>query len=91
MAQRIPLAWKQLTFHRTKLATALAGVMVAVMLMWVQLGILQSLYNGATVVHRNLNADLVVLSPFGDHEPGEAALHTSAVPRPRQPGRGGGG
>jgi putative ABC transport system permease protein len=66
MAQRIPLAWKQLSFHRTKLATALAGVMVAVMLMWVQLGILQSLYNGATVVHRNLTADLVVLSPLSE-------------------------
>lgn len=63
MAQRIPLAWKQLTFHRTKLLAALAGVMVAVMLMWVQLGILASLYDSATVVHRNLNADLVVISP----------------------------
>lgn len=66
MAQRLPLAWKQLTFERMKLLTAVAGVMVAVMLMWVQLGILAALYDGATVVHRNLNADLVVLHPLSE-------------------------
>lgn len=66
MAQRISLAWKQLTFQRMKLCTALAGVMVAVMLMWVQLGILAALYNGATVVHRNLKADLVILNPLSE-------------------------
>lgn len=66
VAQRLPLAWKQLSFERMKLFTALAGVMVAVMLMWVQLGILAALYDGATTVHRSLNADLVVLNPLSD-------------------------
>lgn len=64
MAQRLPLAWRQLTFERMKLVTAVAGVMVAVMLMWVQLGILAALYAGATTIHRNLTADLVVLHPL---------------------------
>ena len=66
MTQRLPLAWKQLTFERMKLLTAVAGVMVAVMLMWVQLGILAALYDSATTVHRSLNADLVVFSPLTD-------------------------
>lgn len=66
MSQRIPLASKQLAFHPTKLATALAGVMVAVLLMWMQLGILASLYDGATVVHRHVAADLVLLSPLSE-------------------------
>ena len=64
MAQRLRLAWRQLTFERMKLLTAIAGVMVAVMLMWVQLGILAALYDSATTVHRSLNADLVVFSPL---------------------------
>jgi putative ABC transport system permease protein len=66
MPQRIPLAWKQLTFEKMKLLTAVAGVMVAVMLMWVQLGILASLYDSATVVHRGIRADLVVVHTLTD-------------------------
>jgi putative ABC transport system permease protein len=66
MSQRIPLAWSQLTFQRMKLVTALAGVMVAVMLMWIQLGILAALYDSATVVHRNLLADLVLVNPLSE-------------------------
>ena len=54
MSQHIPLAWKQLTFERMKLLTAMAGVMVAVMLMWVQLGILAALYANATIIHRQI-------------------------------------
>jgi putative ABC transport system permease protein len=64
MSQQLHLAWKQLTFQRMKLVAALSGVMVAVMLMWIQLGILASLYNAATLVHRNLQADLVIVSPL---------------------------
>lgn len=67
MAQNIPLAWKQLTFERMKLSTAIAGVMVAVMLMWIQLGILATIYNSATEVHRNVKADLVVMHPLSEN------------------------
>jgi hypothetical protein len=35
----LEIAWRQLSYHRTKLAVASAGVLVAVMLMLVQLGI----------------------------------------------------
>jgi putative ABC transport system permease protein len=67
MAQNIPLAWKQLTFEKMKFLTAIAGVMVAVMLMWIQLGILASLYDSATVVHRNLRTDLVVVHTLSEN------------------------
>lgn len=66
MAQRIPLAFKQLTFEKMRFTTAILGVMVAVMLMWVQLGILAALYKSATTVHRSINADLVVIHPLAD-------------------------
>lgn len=67
MAQTIPLAWKQLTFERMKLVTALAGVMGAVMLMWIQLGILAALYTSVTEVHRHVRADLVVIHPQSEN------------------------
>jgi putative ABC transport system permease protein len=66
MAQGSPLAFKQLAFERMKLVTAISGVMVAVMLMWIQLGMLAALYDSATVVHRGIKADLVVLHPLAD-------------------------
>lgn len=66
MRQGIPLAFRQLTFERMKLLAAIGGVMVAVMLMWIQLGILASLYDSGTVVHRHIKADLLVLHPLSD-------------------------
>lgn len=67
MSQNLHLAWKQLTFERMKLLTALAGVMVAVMLMWIQLGILASVYDSATTVHKHIQADLVVIHPLSEN------------------------
>lgn len=67
MAQNLPLAWKQLSFEPIKLLTATAGVMVAVMLMWIQMGILASVYDSATTVHKQIQADLVVLHPLSEN------------------------
>lgn len=46
------------------MVTAVSGVMVAVLLMLVQLGILQSVYDSATSLHRHIDADLVMFSPL---------------------------
>ena len=67
MSQRLHLALKQLTFEPMKLFAASAGVMVAVMLMWVQLSILSAVYDSATVLHSNIKADLVVLHPLTEN------------------------
>ena len=67
MSQNLPLAWRQLTFERMKCAAAVTGVMVAVLLMWIQLGILAALYASATEVHRHVAADLVVLHPLSEN------------------------
>ena len=67
MAQHIRLAWKQLSYQPIKFLTALAGVMVAVMLMWIQLGILAAVYKSATTLHRALDTDLVVFHPLSEN------------------------
>lgn len=57
------LAWRQLSHHRMKLAVASAGVVVAVMLMLVQLGIRQGAMDNSVALTRRIRADLVVVSP----------------------------
>ncbi|MDX1965970.1 MAG: ABC transporter permease DevC [Planctomycetaceae bacterium] len=57
------LAWRQLSFHRMKLAVAAAGVVVAVMLMLVQLGIREGAMENAVALTRRVAAQLVVISP----------------------------
>ena len=57
------VAWCQLSHSRVKLAVAAAGVVVAVMLMLVQLGIRQGAMDNSVAVARRVTADLVVVSP----------------------------
>ena len=83
MSQRIPLAWRQLSFERMKLFTALAGVMVAVMLMWIQLGILAAVYASATEFHRHIQADLVVFHPLSENMTKMKPLSTRTLYRLR--------
>jgi putative ABC transport system permease protein len=46
-----------------RLAVALAGIAFADMLMFIQLGFLDALLDGATKAHQNLQADLVLINP----------------------------
>lgn len=57
------LAWQQLSHHKMKLAVASAGVVVAVMLMLVQLGIRQGAMDNSVAITRRITADLIVVSP----------------------------
>lgn len=57
------LAWRQLSHHRVKLAVAAAGVVVAVMLMLVQLGIRQGAMDNSVAFTRRVQSQLVVVSP----------------------------
>jgi putative ABC transport system permease protein len=63
MSSSFSLAWYQLSYNRVKLAVAAAGVVVAVMLMLVQLGIRQGALDNSVAVARRITADLVVVSP----------------------------
>ncbi|APB33194.1 DevC protein [Gloeomargarita lithophora Alchichica-D10] len=59
----IPLAWLQLSRERMRLLVALAGITFADVLMFVQLGFRDALFESAILVHRNLRADLVLINP----------------------------
>lgn len=59
---RTALGWKQLVHDRTRFAMAVAGVAFAVLLVFMQLGFMNMLFDTTVIVHRQLDADIVLLS-----------------------------
>lgn len=60
--KKTPLAWRLLMKQKTRLLVAVAGIGFADMLMFVQLGFQDALYESATQAHSLLDADLVLVS-----------------------------
>ena len=63
MIRKVPLAWLQLTHHKGRFLVALAGVAFAVILMFMQSGFQNALYEDAITIHKTLRADLILISP----------------------------
>ncbi len=59
---RLPIGWLQLTHSRTRLFAAIAGVMFANILVFVQLGIMGSFSESARMSYRSINADIAISS-----------------------------
>jgi putative ABC transport system permease protein len=59
----IPLAWLQLQRERMRLLIALAGIGFAVILMFIQLGFQDALFDSAVRMHQNLQGDIFLISP----------------------------
>jgi putative ABC transport system permease protein len=57
------LAWFQLRRQRGRLAVAAVGVAFAGILMLMQLGFMDALFDSAVALHRRLDADLVLIHP----------------------------
>jgi putative ABC transport system permease protein len=63
---RTALGWIQLTHSKSRFAVAVAGVGFAVVLVFMQLGFMNMLFDSTTVIHRQFLADLVLMD--GDAE-----------------------
>ncbi len=61
--QRTPLGWLQLSKEKGRLLVALSGIAFADVLMFMQLGFQNALYDSNTKLSRTLNADIVLVSP----------------------------
>ena len=61
--RRIPLALLLLTRQPVRLAVALAGISFAGILMFMQLGFRDGLFDASVTIHRLFDADLVLISP----------------------------
>lgn len=63
MLNRIPTAWLQLRYQKVRLIVALAGVIFAVLIVFMQLGIRNALFDSATLFHESLKGDCFLISP----------------------------
>lgn len=59
----IPLAWFQLMRERIRLLIALAGISFAVILMFLQLGFRDALFDSSVRMHKSLHGDIFLISP----------------------------
>lgn len=66
MIRKIPLAWLQLTREKTRFAVALAGIAFADILMFMQLGFREALFDGNVQLHKSLDGDIVLINPQSD-------------------------
>jgi putative ABC transport system permease protein len=60
---RTALGWVQLVHHPGRFVMALAGVTAAVIMVFMQLGFMNMVFDTTVMVHRLLKADLVLVSP----------------------------
>jgi putative ABC transport system permease protein len=61
-SHRIPLAWKNLTHDRRRLSVAISGIGFAVVLMFMQTGFKNALFDSTVQILQELNADLVLIA-----------------------------
>jgi putative ABC transport system permease protein len=61
-ARRLPLGWIQLAHHKPRFAMAIAGVGFAVILVFMQLGFMNMLFDTTVMLHKQLNAEIVLVS-----------------------------
>jgi putative ABC transport system permease protein len=59
---RTPLGWLQLTHSKSRFIVASAGVGFAVILVFMQLGFMNMLFDATTVIHEQFQTDLVIMS-----------------------------
>ncbi|OUT69916.1 MAG: ABC transporter [Synechococcus sp. TMED19] len=62
-SRRVPLAWLLLSRQPVRLLIALAGISFAGILMFMQLGFRDGLFDASVTIHRLFKADLVLMSP----------------------------
>lgn len=60
--RKIPLAWLQLSREKARMAVAIAGIAFADVLMFLQLGIRDALFDGAVQFHNSLEGEIVLIS-----------------------------
>ena len=63
---KTPLAWLQLTHEKVRLLVALAGIGFADMLMFMQLGFRNALFESNITLHKSLQGDVFLISPQSD-------------------------
>jgi putative ABC transport system permease protein len=59
----IPVAWLQLVHQRVRFIGTLAGIAFVVVLLFMQIGLREALFDSSVQVHKSLQGDLFLISP----------------------------
>lgn len=78
LLHKTPLAWLQVKREKNRLAVALAGIAFADLLMFVQMGLNETLYDSAAMIQDSLHGELFIINPIS-----EALNSLSSFPRER--------
>ncbi|MFM6371971.1 MAG: ABC transporter, partial [Dolichospermum sp.] len=62
MLKKTFLAWHQLTHSKTRLIVAIMGIAFADILMFMQLGFKDALFDSAVILHKHLNGELFLIN-----------------------------
>ena len=76
--RKIPLAWLLLSRQPLRLLVAIAGISFAGILMFMQIGFRDGLFDTSVTIHKLLNTDLVLISPRS-----KSSISMSGFPRRR--------
>jgi putative ABC transport system permease protein len=60
---KLPTAWLQLKYQKTRLLVALVGVTFSVVITFMQFGIRDALFDSAVLLHQGLQGDCFLISP----------------------------
>ncbi len=63
MILAIPVAWLQLVHQKVRFVGTLAGIAFVVVLLFMQIGLREALFDSSVQVHRSLRGDLFLISP----------------------------
>ncbi|MFT7288277.1 MAG: putative ABC transport system permease protein [Halieaceae bacterium] len=63
MLGRVPYAWLQLSHEKLRLLAAVGGISFAVVLVFMQLGLREALFDSAVRLHQRMDYKLIMLSP----------------------------
>lgn len=62
MFEKLPTAWLQLRYQKVRLIVALSGVIFAVVIIFMQLGLRDALFDSAVRLHQGLKGDCFLIS-----------------------------
>ncbi len=63
LRRRTPLGWLQLSHEKGRLIVALSGIAFADVLMFMQLGFQNALFDSNTMLHNSMQGDIMLISP----------------------------
>jgi putative ABC transport system permease protein len=81
---KVPLAWRTLTYDKRRTALALIGIFMAILLVFVQLGLFYAVPRGGLLLYDNMRFDLLLTSDQYEYQAQSGVFPLSQLERVRR-------